>query len=107
MTTEESETPSRAAGGCVAAAGALAALAAVFALAPEAGALTVWAVGGSALWWATRRPMPDSSATPPPPSDTPTGDVYAGETENIDRVVRGPGEGMWIIHPVRQEVPRP
>ncbi|MFF4448939.1 hypothetical protein [Streptomyces sp. NPDC001502] len=52
-----------------------------------------------AVWW-----LSDSSATPPPPPEAPLGDVYADERVEVDRIERGPGEGLTIIYPVRAEV---
>lgn len=93
------EEPRRAGGGCVLVVLGGGAMAAVFAVSPIAGVLTVWVVGVVAVWLAARR-MSDSSATPPPAL---SGDVYAGHSSEIDRVQEGPGEGMSIIYPVRQE----
>ncbi|MFD6887142.1 hypothetical protein [Streptomyces sp. NPDC059957] len=55
-----------------------------------------------AVWW-----MSDSSATPPPLSETPLGDVYAGEVLRVDRVERGPEGVMCTVHVVREEVNHP
>ncbi|MHC3451262.1 hypothetical protein [Streptomyces prasinus] len=74
----ESEEPSRAAGGCVLVVLGGAAVAAVFAVAEEAGVLTVWAVAVTALWRAARRPVSDSSAPPPPGEDRPSCSECAG-----------------------------
>ncbi|MFJ2719011.1 hypothetical protein [Streptomyces sp. NPDC087437] len=91
------------AGGCVLVAVGGGAGAAVFAASTEAGILAVWAVGVAAVWWSARRPVSDSSATPPPPSGA---TVYAGETGEIERVREGPGEGLLILYPVREETTR-
>lgn len=101
---EEPEGASRAGGGCVLFGLGGGALAAVFAVSPDAGVLTVWGLGGAVLWWAVRRPVSDSSATPPPLPETPSGDVFAGETDEIDRVERGPEGVICIVHPKRVEV---
>jgi hypothetical protein len=59
----------------------------------------VWAI---AAWRVS-----DSSATPPPLPDTPSGDVYAGERMEVARVVPiAEGVGC-ILHPVREEVSEP
>ncbi|MFD5506998.1 hypothetical protein ACFWIB_04375 [Streptomyces sp. NPDC127051] len=58
-------------------------------------------------WLAAVLRLSDSSATPPPLSETPSGDVYADESVEIDRVERGAGEGLTIIYPVRREVNGP
>lgn len=55
-------------------------------------------------WLAAAWAMSDSSATPPPLPGTPSGDVYADESVEADRIERGPGEGLTIIYPVRTEV---
>ena len=77
--------------------GALVAVA--FAIDEAVGVLFVVAVGVFALWRSARR-MSDSSATPPPPSGT---TVYAGHRDEIERVQEGPGEGLLILYPVRDE----
>jgi hypothetical protein len=97
---------SRAAGGCVLAGLSLMPLAVVFAVSPDAGILTTCGVGTAALWRAVRRPVSDSSATPPPLPEPPSGDVFAGETDEIDRVERGPEGVICIVHPKRVEVSR-
>ncbi|WP_371588262.1 hypothetical protein [Streptomyces virginiae] len=53
----------------------------------------------AAVWW-----LSDSSATPPPLPETPSGDVYAGEVLRVDRVERGPEGVICTIHVVREEV---
>lgn len=55
-----------------------------------------------AVWW-----LSDSSATPPPLPETPTGDKYAGEVLRVDRVERGPEGVMCTVHVVREEVNGP
>ncbi|MCY0952102.1 hypothetical protein [Streptomyces sp. H27-S2] len=101
---EEEPEPSRTAGGCVLVVAAGVPVAVVFAAAPDAGVLTVWGLVVVACGWQYRRGLSDSSATPPPPSETPSGDVYADESVEVDRIERGPGEGLTIIYPVRTEV---
>lgn len=59
-----------------------------------------------AVWLAAVLHLSDSSATPPPLSGTPSGDVYADESTEVDRVERGPEGVVCIIHPKRTEVPR-
>jgi hypothetical protein len=100
---EPVEEPSRAAGGCVLVALGGGAFAGVFAASPEAGVLAVWVVGAVALWRAARRRVSDSSATPPPRGVPPSGDVFAGETGQIARVVHSPEGVMCTLHPVREE----
>ena len=100
MSTDDIEAPSHAAGACVLVVLAVAVIAVVFAVSPTAGVVALWGVGGVALWRAARRRMSDSSATPPPPSG---GTVYAGHRDEIDRVQTGPGEGLLILYPVREE----
>lgn len=56
------------------------------------------------VWLFAAWRVSDSSAPPPPEVAAPLGDVYADETDRVDRVKRGPGEGMSIIYPVREEV---
>lgn len=56
------------------------------------------------LWLWAAWSMSDTSATPPPLPETPSGDVYAGEVLRVDRVVRGPEGVMCTIHVVREEV---
>ena len=98
---EEPEEPSRAAGGCVLVVLGGGTIAAVFAASEEAGVLTVWTVGVAALWYATKRRMSDSSATPPLSDTPPLDDVYAGETGRVASIEKGPGEGLLIIRPER------
>lgn len=95
---------SRAAGACVLVVLAGAALGAVFAASSSAGVITVWVVGVLALWRRARRGVSDSSATPPPRSSNASGDVYAGDTTRIARVVRSPEGVVCILHPEREEV---
>lgn len=52
-----------------------------------------------AVWW-----LSDSSATPPPLPETPSGDVYAGQPVRVDRVEWGAEGIRCTIHPVREEV---
>lgn len=56
------------------------------------------------VWLFAAWQVSDSSATPPPLSTTPSGDVYAGETDEVDRVEWGPEGVVCIIHPKRIEV---
>lgn len=95
---------SAAGGGCVLLVLSGGALAVVFAVSPTAGILTAWGVGTAALARAARRRVSDMPATPPPLSGTPSGDVYAGDTAEVARVVRSPEGVMCILHPVREEV---
>lgn len=97
--SEPPEEPSRTAGACVLVVLAGVVTAVVFALSPTAGVLSVWVVGVVALWRSARR-LSDSSATPPPPS---SGDVFAAHSDEIERVQEGPGEGLTILYPVRDE----
>ncbi|WP_326729725.1 hypothetical protein [Streptomyces phaeochromogenes] len=96
---ESEEEPSRTAGACVLLVLAAVVTAVVFAISPTAGVLAVWVLGAVLLWRAAGR-MSDSSATPPPPL---SGDVYAGHGDEIARVQEGPGEGLTILYPVREE----
>lgn len=106
MSTEEQPQRSHAAGACVLLILGGGALAAVIVAAPAAGVLLVWCLGMGALWRAVRRgPVSDSSATPPPVVAAPLGDVLAGETDEIARVVRIAEGVACIVHPVRVEVP--
>ncbi len=94
------EEPSRAAGACVLVVLAGGAAAGLFAIDEALGTLTIVGAGWAALWRSARR-MSDSSAPPPPPSgDT----VYAAHEGEIERIQHGPGEGMTILYPVREEV---
>jgi hypothetical protein len=95
---EVPEERSRAAGACVLAALGGVLVAVAFAVDEAAGVLLVVVAGGVALYRAARR-MPDSSAPPPPPLPE---DVYAAHSDEIDRVERGPGEGLTILHPIRR-----
>jgi hypothetical protein len=101
---EEEPGRSRAAGACVLVVLAVVVVAVVFALSPAAGVLAVWVIGTLALWRAARR-MSDSSATPPPRVVAASGDVYAGETNKIARVVPIAGGVGCILHPVREQTP--
>ncbi|WP_406735365.1 hypothetical protein OG508_28130 [Streptomyces sp. NBC_01108] len=56
---------SPAAGACVLVVLGFGALAVVYAVSPTAGVLTVWTVGGAALWKSVRRAA--NPAPPPPP----------------------------------------
>ncbi|MGW1039879.1 hypothetical protein [Streptomyces sp. NPDC002547] len=98
---EEPEERSPLAGGCALVIVVGGPLAGVFAASETAGVFTVWVVGALALVRAVTRRLSDSSATPPPPSGA---TVYAGETGEIERVQEGPGEGLLILHPKREEV---
>jgi hypothetical protein len=97
---KKTEEPSRAAGACVLIVLAGVAVGALFAVDQAVGVLGVVFAGGVALYRSARR-VSVSSATPPPPSgDT----VYAVHEARIERVQEGPGEGMTILYPVREEV---
>ncbi|WP_405423546.1 hypothetical protein [Streptomyces erythrochromogenes] len=56
----------------------------------------------AAVWW-----LSDSSATPPPLPEAPSGDVYAGEVLRVDRVERSPEGVTCTVHVVREEVNGP
>ncbi|MFE8013630.1 hypothetical protein ACFU3O_12915 [Streptomyces antibioticus] len=96
---ELEEGPSRLAGGCVLVVLAGVVVAVLFAVDEAVGVLAVVGVGWVALYRAARR-VSGLSAPPPPPS---TGTVYAAQTDEIERVQKGPGEGMTILYPVREE----
>ncbi|MET7560579.1 hypothetical protein ABZS95_10280 [Streptomyces sp. NPDC005479] len=100
MTAAEEEPGSRTAGGCVLTLLGALVFAIAFAVSPEAGVFAIWGIGAVALWRAARRRMSDSSATPPPPSGE---DVYAGHRDEIERMQEGPGEGLLILYPVREQ----
>ncbi|MFE5898040.1 hypothetical protein ACFQ67_11545 [Streptomyces sp. NPDC056488] len=103
---EEPAEPSRMAGCCVLVVLGGGAVAAVIVAAPAAGVLLVWTIGSAALWRAARRgPVSDSSATPPPLPVAPLGDVFADESDEVDRVEWGPEGVVCIVHPKRVEVP--
>lgn len=101
---QEPEERSRAAGGCVLAALGSIALAAVFAVSREAGILTVWAAGTATVWWVARRRKGPYQPLPSPTAPPSRGDVFAGETGEVARVVRSPEGVMCTVHPVRQEI---
>ncbi|MGJ5834195.1 hypothetical protein [Streptomyces ossamyceticus] len=96
------EEPSRAAGGCVLAVLGGGLVAVAFAVDEAAGVLLVVVAGAVALYRSARRKGTDLALPSPtvPPS---RGDVYAGETSVIARVVR-PAAGVTILHPERQEI---
>jgi hypothetical protein len=97
---EEPETePSRAAGACVLVVLGGVLVAVAFAIDEAVGVLLLVGAGVFALWRSARR-MSDSSTPPPPPSGT---TVYAGHRDEIARVQEGPGEGLTILYPVREE----
>lgn len=102
----EEAGPSRASGACVLVALAAVCVGIVFAVSTTVGILGVWFVGAVLLYRSARR-MPDMPATPPGPDPAPSGDVYAGETGEVDRVERGPEGVTCIIHPKRVEVVGP
>ncbi|WP_332758264.1 hypothetical protein [Streptomyces sp. MT206] len=77
---------------------ALAFFGAVLARAPQ----FIYAVPAGWLWAAWG--VSDSSATPPPLPEIPSGDVYAGHVLRVDRVERGPEGVMCTVHVVREEV---
>lgn len=97
---EPEEERSRAAGACVLVVLAGVVVAVLFAIDEAVGVLALVISGGVALYRSARH-MSDSSATPPPSF---SGDVYAAQTHEIERVQKGPGEGMTILHPVREEI---
>lgn len=102
----EEEGPSRASGACVLVALAAVCVGIVFAVSEAAGVLGVWLVGAVLLYRSARR-MSGMPATPPPEAVPPSGDVYAGETGEVDRVERGPEGVTCIIHPKRVSVSQP
>ncbi|MGW2438760.1 hypothetical protein ACWCY1_18760 [Streptomyces goshikiensis] len=57
-----------------------------------------------AVWLAAAWRLSDSSATPPPLPESPSGDEYAGQIVRVDRVERGPEGVMCTVHVVREEV---
>ncbi|MFI2633936.1 hypothetical protein ACH5A2_26695 [Streptomyces collinus] len=91
----EHEEPSRVAGAVVLAALGGGALAVVFALAVEAGVLTVWVAAVAAVWWSARRRVSDSSATPPPQPERPSCRECAGH-ELVDVTPSETQKGMLI-----------
>jgi hypothetical protein len=96
MSDEPEPEPSRAAGGCVLATAVGAAIAILFATAPTAGVLLVWATGTACLWLAVRRPprpVHDTADHSPPPPTTPT-----ANTEVQVRTV-GAGGGVIVYPP--------
>ncbi|MEU3982528.1 hypothetical protein AB0F77_20940 [Streptomyces sp. NPDC026672] len=102
---EEGTEPSRAAGMVVLTVLGGAGVGAVFAVDEAAGVLTVVAVGAVALWRSARH-VSDSSATPPPAPEPPSGDVYAVENTRVREVRRTPGEG-YLIFPEIEHVTDP
>ncbi|MFB9464514.1 hypothetical protein [Streptomyces cinereospinus] len=74
----EPEERSAAAGGCVLVMLVGVAVAAAFAVDHAAGVLTVVVSGAVALWRSARRPVSDSSATPPPGEGRPSCSECAG-----------------------------
>lgn len=89
------EGPSRAAGGCVLVALGGGGFAVAFAVSPEAGVLTVWVVGGVAVWRAARRRVSDSSAPPPPEEGRPSCGECAGQ-ELVSVTPSATQKGMLI-----------
>lgn len=57
------------------------------------------------VWLFAAWSVSDSSATPPPLPVAPLGDVYADESDVVDRVEWGPEGVTCIVHPKRVEVP--
>ena len=105
MSAEEAEPGgSLAAGGCVLVVLGGGALAAVFAASEEAGVLVVWVLAAAAVWWSARRRRGTGQPLPSPTAPPTRGDVYAGETGEVARVVHSPEGVMCIVHPVREEV---
>lgn len=103
---EQGEGPARASGACVLVALAAVSTGAVFAVSTTAGILGVWLFGAVLLYRSASR-MSGMPATPPPRGAPPSGDVYAGETGEVDRVERGPEGVTCIIHPKRTTVAKP
>lgn len=93
---EPEEEPSRTAGACVLVVLGGGAVAVAFAVDEAVGVLVLVAAGAVALWRSARR-VPDSSATPPPGDEPPSGDVYARETGRAREVRRTVGEGYLIF----------
>jgi hypothetical protein len=91
---------STAAGGCVLVVLAGVVVAVAFAIDEAVGVLGVVVTGWAAVYRSARR-VSDSSAPPPPPSGT---TVLAGETGEIERIQEGPGEGLTILYPVREDI---
>ncbi|MFK0225885.1 hypothetical protein ACIQUL_08965 [Streptomyces sp. NPDC090303] len=56
------------------------------------------------VWLLAAWHVSDSSATPPPLPAAPLGDVYAGDTEEVDRVEWSPEGVRCTIHPKRVTV---
>lgn len=102
----EIEGTSRASGACVLVALASVVIGVVFAVSEAAGVLGMWLAATVLLYRSARR-MSGMPAPPPPEEGPPSGDVYAGETGEVDRVERGPEGVTCIIHPKRVEVVGP
>lgn len=77
---------------------------AVYVTSPTTAVLVTWVVGVLALWRSVKKRVSDSSATPPLEEETPSEDVFAGETGEVERVERGSEGVMFTIHPKRIEV---
>ena len=103
---EEPEERSAAAGGCVLVVLGGVPLAVCWAVSEVAGVLAVWVVGAAAVWWSARRRKGTDLPLPSPTVPPSRGDVFAVETGEVARVVKGPG-GITIIHPVIKEVNEP
>lgn len=103
---DEEEGPARASGACVLVALAVVVAGSVFAVSTTAGILGAWLFGAVLLYRSARR-MSGMPATPPPRGAPPSGDVYAGETGEVDRVEWGPEGVTCIIHPKRVRVTEP
>ncbi|MFG3154242.1 hypothetical protein ACGF7W_19610 [Streptomyces sp. NPDC048219] len=71
QTTEEPEERSRLAGAVVLVVLGAVVFGVLFAWSDAVGILAVWIAATAAGWWYVRRPVSDSSATPPPGEDRP------------------------------------
>jgi hypothetical protein len=91
-------------GGCVLTGLSVGAFAALYAVDPAVCVLVFWGLAVACLWRAARRRVSDLPATPPPEVVAPSGDVYAGESDRVARVVYSPEGVMCTIHMEREEV---
>ncbi|MGW8746525.1 hypothetical protein [Streptomyces sp. NPDC055794] len=92
---EESEEPSRAAGVLVLFLLGTVALGVAFAVSDAAGILATVAAATVATWWTVRRPVSDSSATPPPGEGRPSCRECRGH-ELLSAAPSQTQKGMWI-----------
>ncbi|MEV5659813.1 hypothetical protein [Streptomyces flaveolus] len=69
---------------------------ALFAWSDAAGILAVWVASTVLGWWRVRRPVSDSSATPPPGEDRPSCRECAGH-EVVGAAPLEGQKGMWIF----------